>query len=171
MPGGGSGEPGAVDLRHGPDRRRAPMLPADRAHYVCTAPANSSFARARHRFSSCRFIEYRTLALDAGPAVQGFPPGSFDLVLAGDSLHATADLATTLGHVRSLLAPGGQLLATERHHDRPDALLLGCREFWWRRGDRALRPTSVSLAAAELMTSDRILNHFARLVHSRLDLG
>ena len=119
-----------------------PMLPPERTHYVCTAPAHSSFARARHRFATCRFIEYRTLDLDADPAVQGFPPGSFDLVLAGDCLHATADLAATLGHVRSLLAPGGHLLATERHHDRLDALLSGALESWWRRADRTLRPTT-----------------------------
>ncbi|MEU0459774.1 class I SAM-dependent methyltransferase, partial [Streptomyces sp. NPDC006129] len=119
-----------------------PLLPADRAHYTCTAPSNAPFARARHRFAACPFIEYRTLDPDADPAVQGFAPASFDLVLAGDALHATADLAATLGHVRSLLAPGGHLLATERHHDRLDALLLGGLESWWKRGDRALRPTT-----------------------------
>ncbi|MFD5126742.1 SDR family NAD(P)-dependent oxidoreductase [Streptomyces olindensis] len=119
-----------------------PLLPADRTHYTCTAPSNAPFARSRHRFAACRFIEYRTLDPDADPAVQGFAPASFDLVLAGDALHATADLAATLGHVRTLLAPGGHLLATERHHERLDALLLGGLESWWKRGDRALRPTT-----------------------------
>ncbi|MET9968463.1 SDR family NAD(P)-dependent oxidoreductase, partial [Streptomyces sp. NPDC006356] len=126
-----------------------PMLPADRTHYLCTAPANSSFARARHRFAACRFIEYRSLDLDADPAVQGVPPGGFDLVLAGDTLHATADLAATLGHVRSLLAPGGHLLATERHHERLDALMSGGLESLWRRGDRTLRPTTRLLPCDE----------------------
>ncbi|MEY9988679.1 acyl transferase domain-containing protein/NADPH:quinone reductase-like Zn-dependent oxidoreductase/SAM-dependent methyltransferase/acyl carrier protein [Streptomyces sp. V4I8] len=119
-----------------------PMLPADRTHYMCTAPAHSNFARSRHRFAACRFIEYGTLDLDADPAVQGFPPGGFDLVLAGDALHATADLTAALGHVRSLLAPGGHLLATERHHDRLEALLSGGLESLWQRGDRTLRPTT-----------------------------
>ena len=126
-----------------------PMLPADRTHYTCTAPANSSFARSRHRFAACRFIEYRTLDLDADPAVQGFPPGGFDLVLAGNALHATADLTATLGHVRSLLAPGGHLLATEQHHDRLDALLLGGLEPLWTRSDRTLRPATRLLPRGE----------------------
>ncbi|MEU6918018.1 SDR family NAD(P)-dependent oxidoreductase [Streptomyces olindensis] len=119
-----------------------PLLPADRTHYTCTAPSNAPFARARHRFAACHFIDHRTLDPDADPAVQGFAPASFDLVLAGDALHTTADLAATLGHLRTLLAPGGHLLATERHHDRLDALLLGGLESWWKRGDRDLRPTT-----------------------------
>ncbi|MFF5516449.1 SDR family NAD(P)-dependent oxidoreductase [Streptomyces coeruleorubidus] len=119
-----------------------PLLPADRTHYTCTAAANTSFARSRHRFATCRFIEHRSLDLDADPAVQGFPPGGFDLVLAGGALHATADLTAALGRVRSLLAPGGHLLATERHDERLDALLLGALESLWKRGDRTLRPTT-----------------------------
>ncbi|WP_338895411.1 SDR family NAD(P)-dependent oxidoreductase [Streptomyces sp. TG1A-60] len=119
-----------------------PLLPPDRTHYTCTAPSNASFVHARHRFAACHFVDHRTLDLDADPAVQGFPPGGFDLVLAGDALHATADLAAALGHVRSLLVPGGHLLATERHNDRLDALLLGGLESLWKRSDRALRPTT-----------------------------
>ncbi|QCD60976.1 polyketide synthase [Streptomyces hawaiiensis] len=125
-----------------------PLLPPDRTHYTCTAPSHASFARARHRFAACHFIDYRTLDPDADPAVQGFPAGGFDLVLAGDALHTAADLAAGLGYVRSLLAPGGRLLATERHHDRLDALLLGGLESLWKRGDRDLRPTTRLLPRA-----------------------
>ncbi|MFD5476853.1 SDR family NAD(P)-dependent oxidoreductase [Streptomyces hawaiiensis] len=125
-----------------------PLLPPDRTHYTCTAPSHASFARARHRFAACHFIDYRTLDPDADPAVQGFPAGGFDLVLAGDALHTAADLAAALGHVRSLLAPGGLLLATERHHERLDALLLGGLESLWKRGDHALRPTTRLLPRA-----------------------
>ncbi|GHA02134.1 type I polyketide synthase [Streptomyces purpurascens] len=119
-----------------------PLLPADRTRYTCTAPSNTSFARARHRFAACSFLDHRTLDPDADPAVQGFTTGGFDLILAGDALHTAADLTAALEHLRSLLAPGGHLLATERHHDRLDALLLGGLEALWKRGDRALRPTT-----------------------------
>src|SRR5690606_37595496 len=46
-------------------------------------------------------------------AGQGVPPHSYDLVIAANVLHATADMRRTLATVRETLAPGGLLLANE----------------------------------------------------------
>ena len=62
-------------------------------------------------------------------------------MVAANVLHATADLRRTLGHVRSLLAPGGLLLLVEG--DRPYRwvdITFGLTEGWWRFTDTELRP-------------------------------
>ena len=44
---------------------------------------------------------------------QDFEPGSYDLVIAANVLHATASLSNTLENVRTLLKPGGKLMILE----------------------------------------------------------
>ncbi|WP_246561496.1 type I polyketide synthase [Streptomyces roseirectus] len=91
------------------------VLPPERAHYVLTGTSAASLPRAQERFAGHDFVEYATLDLDRDPAEQGFTDGSFDLVVASDMLHTTADPRVNLGHVERLLAPRGQLLAVESH--------------------------------------------------------
>ncbi|MFJ2906568.1 SDR family NAD(P)-dependent oxidoreductase [Streptomyces sp. NPDC087212] len=124
-----------------------PVLPADRTRYTCTAPTNGSLTRAEHRFSAYDFVDYRTLDLNTDPGAQGLPRSAFDLVLAGDALHATTDLSATLRHLATLLAPGAHLLATEPHQVHLQALLFGTHEDFWERADHPLRPTTRLLPA------------------------
>ncbi|GAB3948678.1 SDR family NAD(P)-dependent oxidoreductase [Streptomyces sparsus] len=123
-----------------------PVLPADRTRYTCTAATAAGLARAEHRFAGYDFVDHRTLDLNTDPSGQGLPRAGFDLVLAGDAVHATHDLAATLRHLHTLLAPGGLLLATEEHHAQLQALLFGTMEDFWERGDHSLRPLSRILA-------------------------
>ncbi|MDB1090270.1 SDR family NAD(P)-dependent oxidoreductase [Streptomyces sp. ACA25] len=126
-----------------------PLLPADRTRYTCTAASQAAFARARHRFALLDFVDYRPLDLDADPAAQGLPEACFDLIVAGDALHAVTDLAAALGRLRALLVPGGHLLATEPHNAPVEGLLRGGLESFWERSDRTLRP------ATRLLPADR----------------
>ncbi|WP_030857757.1 type I polyketide synthase [Streptomyces sp. NRRL S-37] len=119
-----------------------PVLPADRTRYTCAAPTGSGLTRAEHRFAAHDFVDHRTLDPDADLIAQGLPRSGFDLVLAGDALHATTDLAATLRRLHTVLAPGGHLLATEPHHARLQALLSGTLDDFWERGDHTLRPAS-----------------------------
>ncbi|AWL42591.1 KR domain-containing protein [Streptomyces sp. SM18] len=123
-----------------------PVLPAGLTRYTCTAATGAGLTRAEHRFGGHDFVDYRTLDLNTDLTGQGLPRAGFDLVLAGDALHATHDLAATLRRLRTVLAPGGHLLATEPHHTRLHALLSGTAEDFWERGDHALRPVSRVLA-------------------------
>ncbi|MFH8242776.1 SDR family NAD(P)-dependent oxidoreductase [Streptomyces sp. NPDC018321] len=123
-----------------------PVLPADRTRYTCTAPNGSTLTRAEHRFSAHGFVDYRTVNPNADPADQGLTRGGFDLVLAGDALHTTTDLAATLRRLHGVLAPGGHLLVTEPHHAPLQALLYGTLNDFWERGDHTLRPVSRVLA-------------------------
>ncbi|MGW0786701.1 SDR family NAD(P)-dependent oxidoreductase [Streptomyces sp. NPDC002911] len=123
-----------------------PVLPADRTRYTCAAVTGAGLARAEHRFRGHDFVDHRTLDLNTDLADQGLPRAGFDLVLAGDALHATHDLAATLRRLHTMLAPGGYLLATEPHHAQLQALLFGTLEDFWERGDHTLRPVSRILA-------------------------
>jgi microcystin synthetase protein McyG len=100
-------------------------------------------AQAREQVSAAHLlIDYRVLDIEADPAAQGLMLGSCDLIIAGNVLHATADLgAETLPHVRRLLAPGGLLILQEATTPaRWFHLIFGLTPGWWRFADRARRP-------------------------------
>ena len=83
------------------------------------------------------FIDFRVLDITKDPAEQdrngrGFETGSFDIILGLNVVHATADLRQTLGHLGSLLAPGGFLALIEFvKSQRWDDLIWGLTEGWW----------------------------------------
>ncbi|MGI5341484.1 acyltransferase domain-containing protein [Streptomyces sp. CA-181903] len=122
-----------------------PVLPAERTHYVYTDVSPVYFPSAQSRFADYDFVEYRTLDLDADPLAQGYPPESFDLVVAAYSLHAAKDLAAGLRRIASLLTENGLLLATEVHDPVPLAVIFGPLEEFWSPEDEHLRPRSLLL--------------------------
>ena len=74
------------------------------------------------------------------PADQGFQSQQFDIVIAANVLHATADLRKTLQHVRKLLRPDGTLLLLEiTSRERWIDLSFGMTDGWWKFSDRELR--------------------------------
>lgn len=82
-------------------------------------------------------------------AEQGIEPGRYDVVIAANVLHATADISSTLARVRETLRPGGVLLLNET--SRPTLfthVTFGLLDGWWRfvDGDRRI-PGSPSLTA------------------------
>ncbi|KAB8205360.1 S-adenosyl-L-methionine-dependent methyltransferase [Aspergillus parasiticus] len=58
-------------------------------------------------------MAFKTLDIEQPPDSQGFALGEYDLVIAANVLHATAQIDQTAKHVRSLLKPGGTLLLIE----------------------------------------------------------
>ncbi|KAI4601070.1 putative PKS/NRPS-like protein biosynthetic cluster [Pestalotiopsis sp. 9143b] len=73
--------------------------------YFYTDISAGFFIKAKERFKDYAGIEYRTFDVTRAPAEQGLEEGSFDLVLAGNVLHATPSLRETLTNVRKLLRP------------------------------------------------------------------
>ncbi len=73
-------------------------------------------------------------------AGQDVAPGAYDLVIAANVLHATADMKRTVGHVRELLAPGGLLLINETSQASLFThVTFGLLEGWWRFTDAERR--------------------------------
>jgi acyl transferase domain-containing protein/SAM-dependent methyltransferase/acyl carrier protein len=122
------------------------VLSSGRARYVYTDISPLFTARAAEKFKKYDFVEYRTLNIEEDPSAQGFAPGEYDLILAANVLHATADLNQTLAHAKQLLAPGGMLVILEStRKQRFGDLTVGYTDGWWRfaddvRTDYALLP-------------------------------
>ena len=118
-----------------------PLLPAERTEYTFTDLSPLFLERAAENFAAYPFVRHALLDIERDPLAQGFSAGAYDIVIAANVLHATADLAQTLRHAKSLMAPGALLfllegVAPERWVD----LTFGLTEGWWRFTDAALRP-------------------------------
>lgn len=89
----------------------------------------------------------KVLDISRDPQIQGFAAGQFDWVLAMNVVHATPDIRDTLGHIRSLLKPGGQLvlLETVRQEDWVD-IVWGLTPGWWAFNDFEIRQSSPLLS-------------------------
>ena len=119
---------------------------ADRKlEYHFTDISTFFLARARDRFKDRPDVHVSVLDIEVDPIGQ-LGPKPFDVVLAANVLHATADLKATLKHIRQLLAPGGLLVLLELASKRPWVdLIFGITEGWWRFTDFDLRPDYVLL--------------------------
>ncbi len=118
-----------------------PNLPAQSTEYVFTDVSPLFTRQAEQKFAAYPFVRYQVLDIGQTPTTQGFEPKSFDLIVAANVLHATADLRRTLEHVRSLLAPGGMLMLLEgTAPQRFGDLTVGLTEGWWSFTDTDLRP-------------------------------
>lgn len=122
-----------------------PLLPADRTRYTYTDVSPYFLARAEHRFAAHDFVDYATFDLNQDVTEQNLTPGGFDLVIASNALHTAADLRQALRRVRTLLAPGGQLLGVETHDPEPLALLFGALDSFYAQTDHDLRPECLLL--------------------------
>ena len=119
-----------------------PEFPPDRTEYLFTDVSPFFLSQAQERFASYPFVRYRTLNIEQDPAAQGFAPRQFDVVIAANVLHATADLRRTLANVKQLLAPEGMLLLLEvTRPQRWIDLSFGLTEGWWLFTDTDLRPS------------------------------
>jgi NADPH:quinone reductase-like Zn-dependent oxidoreductase/SAM-dependent methyltransferase len=116
-------------------------LPADRTEYMFTDTGPLFLANAKTKFAQYSFVRYATLDIERDPQTQGFGSQQFDVIVAANVLHATANLKETVTHVRSLLSPGGLLVLMELTERRRWVdLVFGLTEGWWRFQDKDARP-------------------------------
>lgn len=80
--------------------------------YVFTDVSGAFLANAEERFGAWPWMRFAIFDLD-GPPDPSLVPGSYDVVVAANVLHAVRNLPETLDRVTELLAPGGVLLALE----------------------------------------------------------
>ncbi|WP_331001412.1 SDR family NAD(P)-dependent oxidoreductase [Nostoc sp. WHI] len=109
-----------------------PHLNSGQIEYVFTDISSRFLTRAKENFSHYPFIKYQLLDIEKNPLTQGFLPGSFDIIIAANVLHATADIDKTLQHVHSLIAPNALLILLESTGARRWIdLTFGLTEGWW----------------------------------------
>lgn len=148
----GPGPVRILEVGAGTGATTAALLPLlqgrDGSHYQFTDLAPAFLTTAQRTFNEQPGIEFTRFDLEQAPATQGLTPGSFDIVVAANVVHATADLRRSLTHLHTLLAPGGLLAlvestAAQRWWD----LVFGLTEGWWRFTDTDLRPRHPLLPA------------------------
>src|SRR5262249_42807059 len=126
-----------------------PELPAERTEYVFTDVSPLFLARARLKFRDYPFLRYELLNIERDPEAQGFGDQRFDIIIAANVIHATANLRETLGHMHSLAASGAWLLLLEVTREMVWVdLTFGLTEGWWRFTDTDLRRLSPLLPPA-----------------------
>ncbi len=140
-----------LELGAGTGGTTAHLLPRlqslDSVEYTFTDVGPLFVAKARERFGAAhRFARFEVLDLERDPAPQGFGTRRFDIVIASNVIHATADLRRTLARVRSLMAPGAllamlEVTAPQRWFD----LTVGLTSGWWAFADTDLRPDYATL--------------------------
>ncbi len=119
-----------------------PALPASCTEYHYTDLSKLFMSRAADKFRAFPFVRYGLLDIEQNPLAQGYEPGTFDLVIAANVVHATADLRQTMENVQRLLASGGVLMLVEgTDRQRWVDLTFGLLEGWWKFSDSDLRPT------------------------------
>jgi SAM-dependent methyltransferase/acyl carrier protein len=124
------------------------ILAGRRVEYTFTDVSAFFLGKARQKFRSYPFVQYKVLDAETDPQPQGFAPGTFDLVIAANALHATADLRTSLRNVQKLLAPAGLLILLEgTAKPRFGDLTVGLTEGWWRFSDTDFRSYALMPAA------------------------
>lgn len=124
-----------------------PLVDRARGAYLFTDVSDLFLIRATERFAEHEALSVGLFDVDSDPAAQGLIPGSFDLIIAANVIHATHDIRATLQRLNSLLAPGGLLLMIEvtsylDWFDVSTALLEG-----WDRQDDGLRTDHPMLPA------------------------
>ncbi len=118
-----------------------PMFPKHRTEYLFTDISTAFTNQAAKKFSEYDFVDYKTLDIEKDPVEQGYDPNSFDLILASDAIHATANLTNTLNNVKSMLADNGILLLLEgTKKERWFDLVFGTLKGWWLFSDTDIRP-------------------------------
>lgn len=103
------------------------------AEYHFTDVSSGFFGHAQAQFEDWNsLMTYRKLDIENDPAKQGFELGSYDLIIAGQVLHATKSMKTTMTHVRSLLKSGGKLIMMESTKSQMDMqFTFGPLPGWW----------------------------------------
>jgi acyl transferase domain-containing protein/SAM-dependent methyltransferase/aryl carrier-like protein len=123
---------------------------ASRVEYMATDVSQRFLTHGAERFAGRAGIAFALYDAERDVEANGLEAGSFDVVLAANVLHATADLAATLSRVRRLLRPGGQLLLSEATRAQDfGTLVFGLTPGWWLAQDRQRRIPFSPLVSVE----------------------
>ena len=123
-----------------------PVLAGRNVEYVYTDVSPLFTARAQERFREYPFFRYSVFDVEQPLEAQGLAAGKFDIVIAANVLHATADLRRTVRNAGNLLRTSGLLLVIEgTQAERWVDLTFGMTEGWWKFEDTALRPNHALL--------------------------
>jgi microcystin synthetase protein McyG len=132
----------------GTTRYLLPVLGAD-VEYTFTDISPLFLSQAKDNFKSYPRLRFAPLDIERSPADQGFEAGAYDIVVASNAIHATADVQKSMSHIVDLLAPSGLFLGIEGLEPETWVnITFGLTEGWWRYNDVSRRPSGPLLNAA-----------------------
>ncbi|KAF9873136.1 polyketide synthase [Colletotrichum karsti] len=101
--------------------------------YTFTDVSTGFFEAAARKFADYgNMMSFKKLDIEVDPSEQSFIPGSYDLIIACQVLHATKNMEKTMKNVRKLLKPDGKLILVETTKDTLDVqLIFGALPGWW----------------------------------------
>ncbi|MDJ0460314.1 non-ribosomal peptide synthetase [Streptomyces sp. H27-C3] len=120
------------------------------AEYCYTDLSKAFLFRAEERLRPrYPYLTTKIFNAEHPPEQQGVDLGAFDIVVATNVLHATADISRTLRNVKAAMRGGGLLFVNEMSRNTVLAhLTFGLLDGWWLYRDAELRiPGSPVLAA------------------------
>lgn len=106
--------------------------------YTFTDISSGFFEKAKQRFQSWSDImEFKSFNIGRSASEQEIQLESYDLIFAGNVIHATANLQDVLRNLRSLLKPGGRLIMQEgiRQDFLWYSIVFGQLPGWWLGGE------------------------------------
>ncbi|MFC8246914.1 SDR family NAD(P)-dependent oxidoreductase [Streptomyces chartreusis] len=119
-----------------------------RVEYTFTDISASYFRQARSKFADAGVpMVFTPFDLEQDPSAQGVEEGAYDLLVASNVVHATADITRSAAHLRRLLADGGLLLLNEITSNIDyQFLVFGMIPSWWTCQDTERMPGAPLLA-------------------------
>lgn len=103
--------------------------------YTFTDISPSFFEKAQIRLKAHEDrATYKVLNIEEDVALQGFSEKQYDIIIAGNVLHATADLSKCLQNLKQLLKPGGRIFIKEMTTSMRAIIgfFSGLLPGWWR---------------------------------------
>lgn len=107
--------------------------PPNFANYDFTDISPAFFEKAAEKLDRWNgLVTFKKLDVELDPVQQGFKPGSYDLIIAANVVHATRRIGSTMRSMRGLLKPGGTLILIEITVNTIGAsLMFGTLPGWW----------------------------------------
>ena len=127
----------------------------DRLSYVYSdiSPGFTQFGKSRFG-AEFGFLEFRVLNIEKDIVEQGFAEHCFDLIIACNVLHATADMNRTLQNTRRLLKTDGSIILNEVTHAQDFiSLTFGLLHGWWAFADEDRRVPGGPLLNSAMWTA------------------
>ncbi|MCJ1431695.1 hypothetical protein MMC27_001050 [Xylographa pallens] len=99
--------------------------------YTFTDLSPGFLTAAQEAMSEFHDVKFSVCDIEQDPLEQGYEP-IYDVVMASQTLHATASISKTLANCAKLLKPGGKLVLVENTQITiPSSLILGTLTGYW----------------------------------------
>jgi acyl transferase domain-containing protein/acyl carrier protein/SAM-dependent methyltransferase len=112
-----------------------------RLEYIYTDVSQSFLLHAEQNFKhTAPYLKTQLFNIEKSAEQQGFEPGSFDILIGANVIHATKNIASALKNIKQVLKKDGVLILNElAKTELFSTLTFGLLDGWWNYNDEELR--------------------------------